>query len=77
MAMRQDAEPLKYLPWIGVGLFVVFWGAYQAVRAFTEPARHKAGEGTEVSRVVRDANPATPAAVKQRCLSGKPVVSRV
>ncbi len=34
--MTPETNPLKYLPLIGTAIFLVFWGASQAVQAYAE-----------------------------------------
>lgn len=50
--MNQESEPLKYLPLIGVCIFLVFWGASQVVQAYAEQARHRAAARAGMDRAV-------------------------
>jgi len=71
----QEAEPLKYLPWIGAGIFVVFWGASQVVQAYAGPVCHSAGKGAEVSFSVNGA--CRGATTAEGCPVGQPVQARI
>lgn len=67
--MNQETNPLKYLPLIGMGIFVVFWGASQAVQVYMSGQHAQSSVSRSTINASTLPNPMSPPASSCRMVS--------